>query len=83
MNWDRIEGEWKQLKGSVKERWGKLTDDDLNVIGGKKDQLVGRVQERYGIAKDEAHKQVDDWNNGLAARNDEAEVDARLNRKAS
>ena len=52
MNWDRIEGQWRQMKGSAKERWGKLTDDDLNVIGGKKDQLVGRVQERYGIAKD-------------------------------
>lgn len=62
MNWDRAEGQWKQVKGAVKERWGKLTDDDLNVIGGKKDQLVGRVQERYGIAKDEALKQVDEWN---------------------
>ena len=62
MNWDRAEGQWKQVKGAVKERWGKLTDYDLNVIGGKKDQLVGRVQERYGIAKDEALKQVDEWN---------------------
>lgn len=65
MNWDRVEGRWKQVKGSVKERWGKLTDDDLNVIDGKKDQLVGRVQERYGIAKDEAQTQVDDWNRQL------------------
>jgi uncharacterized protein YjbJ (UPF0337 family) len=82
MNWDRIEGQWKQMKGSVKERWGKLTDDDLNVIGGKKDQLVGRLQERYGIAKDEAQTQVDEWNKTVAEQNQE-EVDNRLNRKAS
>jgi uncharacterized protein YjbJ (UPF0337 family) len=61
MNWDRIEGEWKQMKGSVKEQWGKLTDDDLDVAAGKRDQLVGKVQNRYGIAKDEAEKQIDDW----------------------
>lgn len=82
MNWDRIEGQWKQMKGSVKERWGKLTEDDLNVIGGKKDQLVGRVQERYGIAKDEAQTQVDEWNKTLAEQNQE-ELDNRFNRKAS
>ncbi|HEV7220009.1 MAG: CsbD family protein [Terriglobales bacterium] len=82
MNWDRIEGQWKQMKGSAKERWGKLTDDDLNVIGGKKDQLVGRVQERYGIAKDEAQTQVDEWNKTLAEQNEE-ELDNRFNRKAS
>jgi uncharacterized protein YjbJ (UPF0337 family) len=61
MNWDRIEGEWKQMKGSVKEQWGKLTDDDLDVAAGKRDQLVGKIQNRYGIAKDEAEKQIDDW----------------------
>ena len=82
MNWDRIEGQWKQMKGSVKERWGKLTDDDLNVIGGKKDQLVGRLQERYGIAKDEAQTQVDEWNKTVVEQNQE-EVDNRFNRKAS
>lgn len=59
MNWDRIEGNWKQLKGKAKEQWGKLTDDQLDVIGGKRDQLVGKVQESYGIGKDEAQKQVD------------------------
>ena len=63
MNWDRIEGNWKQLTGKVKEQWGKLTEDDLTVINGKQDQLVGRVQERYGIAKDEAERQVKDWEN--------------------
>jgi uncharacterized protein YjbJ (UPF0337 family) len=85
MNWDQIEGKWKELKGSVKERWGKLTDDDLNVIGGKKDQLVGHIQERYGIAKDEAQKQVDEWNASQAKENQakEGELDNRFNRKAS
>lgn len=66
MNWDQIEGKWKQTKGVVKERWGKLTDDDLNVIAGKRDQLVGRLQERYGLAKEQAEKQIDDWSRALA-----------------
>lgn len=61
MNWDRIEGNWKQFKGRVKEQWGKLTDDDIDVIAGKRDQLVGKIQESYGIGKDEAEKQVDTW----------------------
>jgi uncharacterized protein YjbJ (UPF0337 family) len=61
MNNDRIEGNWKQLKGKVKEQWGKLTDDDLNVIDGKIDQLNGRLQERYGVTKDEADRQISDW----------------------
>jgi uncharacterized protein YjbJ (UPF0337 family) len=59
MNWDRIEGNWKQFKGKVKEQWGKLTDDDIDVIAGKRDQLVGKIQQQYGITKDEAEKQVD------------------------
>ena len=62
MNADQIQGEWKQLKGSLKERWGRLTDQDLDVIAGKRDRLIGTIQERYGIAKEEAQKQVDDWN---------------------
>jgi len=61
MNQDRVEGNWKQLKGKVKEKWGKLTDDDLTVIEGHQEQLAGRIQERYGIAKDEAQRQVDNW----------------------
>jgi len=61
MNQDRIEGNWKQFKGKVKEQWGKLTDDDLDVIGGKRDQLLGRIQERHGVARDEAEKQVKNW----------------------
>ncbi len=61
MNWDRIEGNWKQFKGHAKAQWGKLTDDDFDVVEGRRDQLVGRIQERYGIAKDEADRQVNDW----------------------
>ena len=61
MNWDQIEGKWKQAGGRIKEKWGKLTDDDLQVIAGKRDQLVGKIQERYGIAKDEAARQVDEF----------------------
>ena len=61
MNWDRIEGNWKQLKGQVQEKWGKLTDDDFDVVGGKREQLAGKIQERYGVAKDEAEKQVSEW----------------------
>ena len=61
MNWDRIEGNWKQVTGKAKVQWGKLTDDDLDVIAGRRDQLAGKIQERYGIAKDEADKQVSEW----------------------
>lgn len=61
MNWDRIEGNWKQLKGKVKAQWGDLTDDDLDVVAGRREQLTGKVQERYGIAKDEAERQVASW----------------------
>ena len=65
MDTDTLKGQWKQLKGKVKEKWGKLTDDDLTVINGKQEQLVGRNQERYGVAKDEAEKQVKTWAGGL------------------
>ena len=61
MDWNRIEGNWKQMKGKVKEQWGKLTDDDLDVVAGKREQLAGKIQERYGVAKDEAERQVSDW----------------------
>jgi uncharacterized protein YjbJ (UPF0337 family) len=61
MNWDQMEGKWKQVRGSIRERWGRLTDDDLEQVAGKKDQLVGRIQERYGIAKETAAKEVDDF----------------------
>ena len=58
MNADQLEGKWKQVKGEVREKWGKLTDDDILVIGGRQDQLIGRVQERYGMAKEAATKEV-------------------------
>ena len=61
MNWDQIQGKWTQMKGSIKQKWGKLTDDDLDVIAGSKDKLVGRLQERYGIKKEEAQRQLDAW----------------------
>jgi uncharacterized protein YjbJ (UPF0337 family) len=59
MNWDRIEGRWTQVTGKVKEQWGKLTDDDMTEIAGKRDILLGKIQQHYGIAKDEAEQQVD------------------------
>lgn len=59
MNWDRIEGNWKQYTGAAKEKWGQLTDDDLTAIEGKRTRLAGKLQERYGYAKDEAHKELD------------------------
>jgi uncharacterized protein YjbJ (UPF0337 family) len=65
MNSDTIAGNWKQLTGKVKEQWGKLTDDDITVVEGKRDQLVGRIQERYGIAKDKAEEQVATWEKSL------------------
>ncbi|MBC0855111.1 CsbD family protein [Pantoea stewartii] len=61
MNKDEASGNWKQFKGKMKEKWGKLTDDDMQVIEGKRDQLVGKIQERYGYAKDQAEKEVTDW----------------------
>ena len=61
MNSDQLQGKWKQMKGSVKERWGKLTDDDVDVINGQNEKLVGKIQEKYGIAKEEAQRQVENW----------------------
>ncbi len=65
MNWDRIEGGWKQMSGKVKEQWGKLTDDDLVEIAGKRDQLAGKLQARYGVAKEEAERQLRDFETRL------------------
>lgn len=65
MNEDILKGKWKQLKGQVKKSWGKLTDDDLDVAEGNRDYLIGRVQERYGVAKDEAERQVKDFEQRL------------------
>jgi uncharacterized protein YjbJ (UPF0337 family) len=65
MNWDQIEGKWKQVKGSAKQQWAKLTDDDLTYISGKKDELIGRIQERYGISREEAQRQADQWSRDI------------------
>lgn len=65
MNRDRIEGNWKQLKGKVKEKWGRLTDDQLDEIAGRRDQLAGKIQESYGIGRDEAERQVREWESRL------------------
>jgi uncharacterized protein YjbJ (UPF0337 family) len=65
MNWDQIAGNWKQVKGTVKEKWGKLTDDDLTTIAGKRDRLAGLLQERYGYEKDQAEKALDEFSRSL------------------
>ena len=67
MNWDTIQGQWTQMKGKFKEKWGKLTDDDLKVIEGKRDQLAGLLQKRYGLAKDKAEKDLDEFTHTLMA----------------
>ena len=61
MDWTRVEGNWKQMKGRVKERWGRLTDDDLTAIAGRRDQLEGMIQERYGYAKERTRNEIEDW----------------------
>ena len=61
MNWNQVQGDWKQFRGKVKEQWGKLTDDELDQIAGKRDILTGTIQKKYGIAQEEAEKQVKDW----------------------
>ncbi|MFZ0262007.1 MAG: CsbD family protein [Pseudolabrys sp.] len=61
MDWNRVEGNWKQFKRQIKEKWGNLTDDDLDRVAGQRDQLEGVIQERYGIAKDQVRKDIDTW----------------------
>jgi uncharacterized protein YjbJ (UPF0337 family) len=61
MNWDQIQGNWKQALGKAKEQWGLLTDDDLDVVAGRREQLVGKIQERYGVVMDEAERQIAEW----------------------
>jgi uncharacterized protein YjbJ (UPF0337 family) len=80
MNWDEIEGKWKELKGKTKAKWGKLTDDDLTVINGKREELVGKVQQRYGIAKDEAERQADEFVKTLGTDSSEQEKAQRAGR---
>ena len=61
MNWDQVEGNWKEFKGKIRTKWAKFTDDDLDQIAGKKDILIGRLQQRYGLKKDQAERQLDDF----------------------
>lgn len=63
LNWDTIRGNWNQLKGQIKQEWGRFTDDDLMQLKGHRDELVGKVQERYGLTKEAAERQVDEWAN--------------------
>jgi uncharacterized protein YjbJ (UPF0337 family) len=65
MNWDRIQGNWKQFSGKVKEKWGDITDDDLARVNGNREQLEGILQQRYGYAKDRAKQEIDSWSQGL------------------
>ena len=66
MDWDRISGDWTQWKGRVRERWGRLTDDHLDVVAGRRDQLAGRIQEIYGLSKEETERQLNNWQRNLA-----------------
>ena len=61
MNWDRVEGNWTEFKGKAQQKWGKLTNDDLEVVKGKRTELSGRIQQRYGYAKDQAEREIDTW----------------------
>ncbi len=72
MNWDMVEGQWKQFKGNAKETWGKLTDDDLTAADGKRDKLIGSLQERYGYARDRAEQEVEAWSRRLHVRYEDA-----------
>lgn len=67
MNKDEFEGQWKIFKGKIKEKWGKLTDDDMSQINGKKDQLLGKLQERYGLTKEKAEEELDRWHNWFSS----------------
>jgi uncharacterized protein YjbJ (UPF0337 family) len=67
MNWDQLQGKWRQVKGSAKQHWGKLTDDDLEYIAGPREMLIGKLQERYGMVKEEAEKRADEWMKTMSA----------------
>jgi uncharacterized protein YjbJ (UPF0337 family) len=79
MNWDQVEGKWKQFKGVARQKWGKLTDDDLDVVNGKQEELVGKLQERYGYTKEQAEKNIQEWTNSL----NEDPVEQEQRRRAS
>ena len=79
MNWDQVEGKWKQFKGVARQKWGKLTDDDLDVVNGKQEELVGKLQERYGYTKEQAEKNIQEWTNSM----NEDPVEQEQRRRAS
>ena len=76
MNWDQIEGNWKQIKGNIQQQWAKLTDNDLDLVNGKREELAGKIQAAYGVSKDEAEKQLDDWQSNQADLDDDLEDEA-------
>ena len=77
MNWTQVEGKWDQLKGKIRTQWGKLTDDDVEHLAGKRDQLAGALVERYGIMKQQAEDQIDNWLKDLDQSNQQARQDKR------
>ena len=79
MNWDQIEGNWKEFKGNIKQQWAKLTDDDLDFIAGKRDELSGKIQKAYGVTKETAHQQLSDWETMLG---NIAEPDERVTKES-
>ena len=80
MNWEQLEGKWKRYKGIIKEKWGKLTDSDLDVIAGKRDQLIGRIQERYGMTKEQAQREVKDYIRTMSVEDDAEQPSPRGSR---
>jgi uncharacterized protein YjbJ (UPF0337 family) len=83
MNWDTIKGDWKQFKGKVQEKWGKLTDDDLNKIQGRREQLAGAIQKTYGVAKEEAEKQVKEFESSCSQCESDADMERQAPRTAT
>jgi uncharacterized protein YjbJ (UPF0337 family) len=80
MNWDRVQGNWKQFKGLVQKKWGKLTDDDVNTINGQREILAGQLQEAYGIGMEEAERQIHEWENSVRdVANDVATGQRKIN----
>jgi uncharacterized protein YjbJ (UPF0337 family) len=81
MNTDTVQGKWKQMKGALKQRWGKLTDDDLTTLSGKKDELIGKLQERYGYTREQAVMEADDWATKSSYAWDDEAQSARAGKK--
>jgi uncharacterized protein YjbJ (UPF0337 family) len=71
MNWDQIEGKWKQFRGAARKHWGQLTDDDLTMIAGSREKFIGKLQERYGLVREEAQKRADEWARTLREESEE------------